>query len=115
MFYRGHWPSPSLITFFPISEFSYNLIRFLLHSSIVKSDNEIGNFFIWNVPGGFDHCTKSVSKLGTGKETQNGKMFQHQIKEVEIVYRLFLVNCYLLLVPRLSSQLASNVACLVIL
>ena len=27
-----------------ISEFSYKLIRFLLHSSIVKSDNEIGKF-----------------------------------------------------------------------
>ena len=28
--------------FFPISEFSYKLIRFLLHRSIVKSDNVIG-------------------------------------------------------------------------
>ena len=37
--------SPPVITFFPISEFSYKLIRFLLHSSIVKSDNEIGKFF----------------------------------------------------------------------
>ena len=27
--------------FFPLSEFSYKLIRFLLHSSIVKSDIEI--------------------------------------------------------------------------
>ena len=34
----------SFITFFPISEFYYKLIRFLLHSSIVKSDNEIGKF-----------------------------------------------------------------------
>ena len=30
-------------------------------------------------------------------------------KEVEIVYRLFLVNCYLLHVPRLPSRTASNV------
>ena len=30
-------------------------------------------------------------------------------KEVQIVYRLFLVNCYLLHVPRLPSQPASNV------
>jgi hypothetical protein len=30
------------------------------------------------------------------------------IKEVQIVYRLFLVNCYLLHVSRLSSQPASN-------
>ena len=30
------------------------------------------------------------------------------VKEVQIVYRLFLVNCYLLHVPRLPSQLASN-------
>ena len=29
-------------------------------------------------------------------------------KEVQIVYRLFLVNCYLLHVPRLPSQPASN-------
>ena len=36
-------PSPPVYTFFPISEFSYKLIRFLLYSSIVKSDNEIGN------------------------------------------------------------------------
>ena len=31
------------------------------------------------------------------------------IKEFQIVYRLFLVNCYLLHVPRLPSQPASNV------
>ena len=31
------------------------------------------------------------------------------IKEVKIVYRLFLVNCYLLHVPKLPSQPASNV------
>ena len=30
-------------------------------------------------------------------------------KEVQMVYRLFLVNCYLLHVPRLPSQPASNV------
>ena len=35
-------------------------------------------------------------------------------KEVQIVYRLFLVNCYLLHVPRLPSQPASNVGGLVI-
>ena len=38
-------PSPSVTIFFPISEFSYKLIRFLLiRSSVVKSDNEIGKF-----------------------------------------------------------------------
>ena len=42
MLARQHRPSPSVITFFPISEFSYKRITFLLHSSIVKSDNEIG-------------------------------------------------------------------------
>ena len=31
------------------------------------------------------------------------------VKEVQIVYRLFLVNCYLLHVPRLPSQPAGNV------
>ena len=36
------------------------------------------------------------------------------IKEVKIVYWLFLVNCYLLHVPRLPSQPASNVGGLVI-
>ena len=36
------------------------------------------------------------------------------IKEVQIVYRLFLVNCYLLHVPRLPSQPASNLGGLVI-
>ena len=36
------------------------------------------------------------------------------IKEVQIIYRLFLVNCYLLHVPRLSSQPASNMRDLVI-
>ena len=35
-------------------------------------------------------------------------------KELQIVYRLFLVNCYLLHVPRLPSQPASNVGGLVI-
>ena len=34
---------------------------------------------------------------------------QPWFKEVQIVYRLFLVNCYLLHVPRLPSQPASNV------
>ena len=32
----------------------------------------------------------------------------HRIKEVKIVYRLFLVNYYLLHVPRLPSQPAST-------
>ena len=41
------WPSPPVITFFPISEFSYKLIRFLLHSYIVKSDNEIEIFLLF--------------------------------------------------------------------
>ena len=36
--------SPSVITFFPISEFFYKLIWFSLYSSFVKSDNEIGKF-----------------------------------------------------------------------
>ena len=31
------------------------------------------------------------------------------VKEVQIVYRLFLVNCYLLHVPRLPSQPTNNV------
>ena len=31
--------------FFPISEFSYKLIRFLVNSSVVKFNNEIGKFF----------------------------------------------------------------------
>ena len=35
-------------------------------------------------------------------------------KEFQIVYRLFLVNCYLLHVPRLPFQPASNVGGLVI-
>ena len=35
--------------FFPISKFSYKLIRFLLNSSIVKSDNEMGKFFYQNM------------------------------------------------------------------
>ena len=38
------WLSLPVITFFPTSEFPYMLIRFLLHSSLVKSDNEIGKF-----------------------------------------------------------------------
>ena len=36
------------------------------------------------------------------------------VKEIEILYRLFLVNCYLLHVPRLPFQPASNVGGLVI-
>ena len=39
-----HRLSPSVIFFFPISKFSYELIRFLLHSFVVKSDKEIGKF-----------------------------------------------------------------------
>ena len=37
-----------------------------------------------------------------------------KIKEVQIIYMLFLVNCYLLYVPRLPSQPASKVGDLVI-
>ena len=36
--------SPPVITFFPISEFFYKLMRFLLHSSEVEPDNEIDKF-----------------------------------------------------------------------
>ena len=39
---------------------------------------------------------------------------QGPTKEVQIVYRLFLENCYLLHVPRLPPQPASNVGDLVI-
>ena len=48
------WWSPSVISFFPISEFSYKLIGFLLHRSVVKSDNEIGKFSY--VTGGLGLC-----------------------------------------------------------
>ena len=37
-------PSPPVITFSLISEFSYKLIGFLLNCSMVKSDNEIETF-----------------------------------------------------------------------
>ena len=32
------------LSFFPVSEFPYMPIKFLLHSSLVKYDNEIGKF-----------------------------------------------------------------------
>ena len=32
------------------------------------------------------------------------------VKEVQIVYRLFLMNCHLLHMPRLPFQLASNIS-----
>ena len=35
--------------FFPISEFSYKLIRLLLHSPVIKSDNEIDKFSYKNM------------------------------------------------------------------
>ena len=35
------WPSLPVISFFPILEIYYKLIRFLLHSSIVQSDKKI--------------------------------------------------------------------------
>ena len=37
-----HWPSPPGTFHILIGKFSYFVIRFLLNSSIVKSDNEIG-------------------------------------------------------------------------
>ena len=37
-------PSQPVMTFFPVSESSYRLIRFLLHSSVVKDDKEVGKF-----------------------------------------------------------------------
>ena len=33
-----------LSLFFPNLEFPYMIVRFLIHSSLVKSDNEIGKF-----------------------------------------------------------------------
>ena len=70
------WSSPSVSTFFPISEFSYFVIRFfnhiffvidfsyfvirfLLNSSIVKSDNEIGK-----VNGKKNLIKKSDNEIG---------------------------------------------------
>ena len=44
----------------------------------------------------------------------SGQRCKVQIKEVQIVYRLFLVNCYLLHVSKLPSQPGSNVGGLVI-
>ena len=42
------------------------------------------------------------------------KLLNTTFKEVQIVFRLFLVNCYLLHVSSLPSQPASNVGGLVI-
>ena len=39
--YEGNW-SKAETAFFPISELSYNLIRFLIQIPVVNSDNEIG-------------------------------------------------------------------------
>ena len=39
------WHSFSVIIFFPISEYSYELIIFLLNKSITKFNNEIGKYF----------------------------------------------------------------------
>jgi hypothetical protein len=41
-------------------------------------------------------------------ESGNTPLHDTAFKEVQIVYRLFLVNCYLLHVPRLPSQPASS-------
>ena len=53
--------------FFPISEFSYKLIRFLLDNSLVKSDNEKGKIKfaieIWNGQGGLGLSRLIVSSL----------------------------------------------------
>ena len=51
--------------FFPISEFSYKLIRFLLHSSIVKSDNEIGKFSYYDMD--CPRRTQPITSFTVGK------------------------------------------------
>ena len=48
--------------FFSISEFSYKLIRLLLNSSVVKSDNEMSKFSL-NVPGGLGQCLLRGRKI----------------------------------------------------
>ena len=53
--------------------------------------------FIWLIAS----CAILVFEFGEILDHDDGK-------EVQIVYRLFLVNCYLLHVPRLSSQPASS-------
>ena len=47
-------------------------------------------------------------------KSRTAEEFLEKLLPVQIVYRLFLVNCYLLHVPRLPSQPASNVGGLVI-
>ena len=61
-------------------------------------------------------CTKVpfVNILSVHVGLKKDVIGQLECKEVQIVYRLFLVNCYLLYVPRLPSQPASNVGGLVI-
>ena len=43
------WVSPPVIAFFPISEFSYKHIRFLLNIYVVKSDNEIRKYSYYDI------------------------------------------------------------------
>ena len=62
--------------FFPISEYSYKLIRFLLHRSIVKSNNEIGKFFLLRY--GMSQMDSTIQKE-TDTETENSKEMSNKV------------------------------------
>ena len=70
--------------------------------------------------GEVNHCENAEAPEKMHKSRDRYKFFLLPAtttifsKEVQIVYRLFLVNCYLLHVPRLPSQPAINMGGLLI-
>ena len=54
------------------------------------------------------YVLQKLSRFSEDTQQTLSKLSEATLKEVKIVYRFFLVNCYLLHVPRLPSQPAST-------
>ena len=81
--------SPSVITFCPISEFSYKLVRVLLHTSIVRSDNEIMKFSFYNM-----ECSRQTRPLPWQAPYKEARAKEWELEKETKVNSEFLFKTY---------------------
>ena len=91
-----------------------SMVPTICSSGIIKKNLRINNYpitlwFSFSMSDDFFWPSPPVMQVTFREKGWTSlKSYDIQNKEVQIVYRLFLVNCYLLHVSRLPSQPASN-------
>jgi len=81
--------SPPVITFCLISEFSYKLVRVLLHTSIVRSDNEIRKVSFYNM-----ECSRQTRPLPRQAPYKEARAKEWELEKETKVNSEFLFKTY---------------------